>query len=87
MINFIKNKVVPLALTSGIFVGISYGYIYYQCQKNKREYDAILEAGTIKDASRLTNDSFGISWGFQADDTVMKQIDSGDYIFMKYDCS
>lgn len=45
-----------------------------------------MEAGTTKDASRLSNDSFGISWGFQADDIVMNKIDSGDYLFMKFDC-
>ena len=41
----------------------------------------------MKDASRLTNDTFGISWGFQADDIIMKKIDTGDIMFMKFDCS
>lgn len=34
----------------------------------------------------MSNDSFGISWGFQADDTIMSRIDSGDLIFLKYEC-
>ena len=52
-----------------------------------REYESIKEAGTLKDASRLSNDSFGISWGFQADDIVMDKIDSGDFLFIKYECT
>lgn len=34
----------------------------------------------------MSNDSFGISWGFQADDTIMSRIDSGDLLFLKYEC-
>ena len=82
----IKN-LLSLAATTAIFGSGAYLYIAYQTHKNRHEYQEFLKAETLRDASRLTNDSFGISWGFQADDTIMKRVDSGDMVFMKYDCS
>lgn len=73
-------------ITSSIALSSVYGYCYYRCRKNERDYLAAINADTLKDASRLSNESFGISWGFQADDTVMNSIDSGDLFFIKYDC-
>ena len=69
-----------------LFSTASYGYLYYLSQQNHKRYLASINADTLKDASRLTNDSFGISWGFQADDTIMSRIDSGDLLFMKFEC-
>ena len=73
-------------ITSSIAVSVVYGLCYYRSKKNQKEYLDAINADTLKDASRLTNESFGISWGFQADDTVMSGIDSGDLFFIKYDC-
>lgn len=78
------RRLFNLVATTTIFGGAAYAYIYYKTDKNMKEYKAILDAGTTKDASRLSNDSFGISWGFQADDIVMNKVDSGDYLFMKF---
>ena len=83
MIARIRN----FCVSATLFGGAAYAYMYYLTSRNLAEYKAIQEAGTLKDASRLTNDSFGISWGFQADDIVMNKIDSGDFLFIKYDCS
>lgn len=80
------RRILHLAASTTIFASSVYGYLYYKTQRNAKEYNEIVEAGNLKDASRLTNESFGISWGFQADDIVMGKIDSGDYLFMKFEC-
>ena len=81
------KKIWHLAASASIFGGALYAHIWWRTNNNLHEYQATQDAGTLKDASRLTNDSFGISWGFQADDIVMAKIDSGDFLFIKYDCS
>lgn len=87
MLKNIGTKIGHLLLSSLLFSGGVFGYCYYKANKNLKEYLDSVNADTLKDASRLTNESFGISWGFQADDTVMNRIDSGDLLFIKYDCS
>ena len=82
----LKN-ILNLGTSLTIFGTLGYSYLYYKTSKNKKEYEKVLESDTLRDASRLTNDSFGISWGFQADDIIMKKLDSGDILFIKYDCS
>ena len=69
-----------------LFSGAGYGYLSYLAHCNQQRYLESINADTLKDASRLTNESFGISWGFQADDTIMSRIDSGDLLFMKFEC-
>lgn len=81
------KNILNLAASVTIFGGFSYSYLYYKTNCNKREYEKVLESDTLRDASRLSNDTFGISWGFQADDIIMKKLDSGDILFIKYDCS
>lgn len=78
------RKILNLAASVSIFSAGGYLYIRSRTRRNLDQYNKILEAGTTKDASRLSNDSFGISWGFQADDIIMSKIDSGDYLFMKF---
>ena len=80
------RNLLHLAASTMIFGSSAYAYLYYRTSKNMKEYQEILEAGTLKDASRLSNESYGISWGFQADDIVMSKIDSSDYLFMKFEC-
>jgi len=69
-----------------IFSAGVYSYCAYKSNINKQLFLESINSETIKDASRLTNESFGISWGFQADDTVMNRVDSGDIFFIKFEC-
>jgi hypothetical protein len=39
------------------------------------------------DNTRETNEYFGINWGYAADDMIKTQIDTGDLLFLKQDCS
>jgi hypothetical protein len=75
-----------LLFTSFIFGSAAYAYIYFRAKKNEAQYLEAIQSDTLKDASRLSNDSFGISWGFQADDTIMSRMDSGDLLFIRFDC-
>lgn len=86
MLKSILKKSRDLIITSAVFGSALYAYIYYQSEKNKVQYLEALKSDTLKDASRLSNDSFGISWGFQADDTIMSRIDSGDLLFIRFEC-
>ena len=81
------KRILHLAASTTVFGGLFYSYLYYHTSKNAKEYQKVLESETLRDASRLTNDTFGISWGFQTDDIIMKKIDSGDIMFIKFDCS
>lgn len=40
-----------------------------------------------KDQTREDTEFFGINWGSAADNLIKEEIDSGDLIFIKYDCS
>lgn len=73
-----------IAISSSIFASALYAYIYHHSHDNQTNYLQSIHSETLRDASRLTNDSFGISWGFQSDDTIMSRIDSGDLLFIKY---
>ena len=75
-----------IALSTTIFAAALYAYLHQRTNHNQQAYLASIHSETLRDASRLTNDSFGISWGFQADDTIMSRIDSGDLLFIKYEC-
>ena len=81
------KRIINWGTSISIFGGFIYGYLYYKTNKNLKEYEKVLASDTLRDASRLSNDQFGISWGFQADDIIMKRIDSGDILFVKFDCS
>lgn len=86
MFRKILKRSKELIITSILFGSAVYANIYCRCNTNKKQYLEALQSDTLKDASRLSNDSFGISWGFQADDTIMSQIDSGDLLFIKFEC-
>jgi len=75
-----------IVISSAIFASGLYAYIYYHANNNQKVFLQSINSETLRDASRLTNDSFGISWGFQSDDTIMSRIDSGDLLFIKYEC-
>lgn len=73
-------------ISSSVASAFVYSVFWYKSSQNEKDYLKAINGDTLKDASRLTNESFGISWGFQADDTVMNSIDSGDLFFVKYEC-
>lgn len=87
MLKSLLKKTRDFAITSALFGSAVYLYLYCKCKKNKEQYLQAIQSDTLKDASRLSNDSFGISWGFQADDTIMSRIDSGDLLFIRFDCN
>lgn len=84
MLRSLLRKSKDLLITTTIFTSAAYAYIYYISKKNEETYLEALQSDTLKDASRLSNDSFGISWGFQSDDTIMSRIDSGDLLFIRF---
>ncbi len=68
-------------------VGSGYGYLYFVC-KRRRE-DLINEdlIAARKDSTRPSNVYYGINWGYRADETIEKALDTGDILFFGYDCS
>jgi len=40
-----------------------------------------------RDNTRLDNEYFGINWGSAADNLIKEEIDSGDIIYLKYECT
>lgn len=39
-----------------------------------------------KDTTRPSNVYYGINWGYRADETIEKTLDTGDVLFFNYDC-
>lgn len=39
-----------------------------------------------KDTTRPSNVYYGINWGYRADETIEKALDTGDLLFFNYDC-
>lgn len=78
---FVKNSLIS---ASSLLAG---GFLYanYLVHKNHRDYEQIMDEDSM-DTTRPTNDNFGINWGYKADLMIMEKIDSGDVIFVKYDC-
>lgn len=48
-------RLINWSATTLIFGFSGYAYLSYHTKKNLKEYNEILEAGALKDASRLTN--------------------------------
>jgi hypothetical protein len=70
------------------FVGLvtSYGYLYYRCNKLKKEAMDFDLVNAKKDATRPSNVYYGINWGYRSDETIEKSLDTGDLLFFNYDC-
>ena len=49
-------------------------------------YQKLMDDEDMRDTTRPTNDNFGINWGYKADLMIKERIDSGDLLFVKYDC-
>jgi hypothetical protein len=39
-----------------------------------------------KDTTRPSNVFYGINWGYRADETIEKSLDTGDLLFFSYEC-
>ena len=73
-----------MALSIG---GAGYGYLYQDCKKRR---EAAMDWDTIqvkKDTTRPSNVYYGINWGYRADETIEKSLDTGDLLFWNYDCN
>ncbi len=40
-----------------------------------------------KDTTRPSNVYYGINWGYRADETIEKSLDTGDLLYFNYDCN
>ena len=40
-----------------------------------------------KDQTRPSNVYYGINWGYRADETIEKSLDTGDLLFFNYECN
>jgi len=39
-----------------------------------------------KDTTRPSNVYYGLNWGYRADETIEKSLDTGDLLFFNYNC-
>ena len=64
-----------------------YAYLYRDC-KNRREESMDWDLTQArKDTTRPSNVYYGINWGYRADETIEKTLDTGDLLFFNYECS
>lgn len=77
-------RLFDIAATAVIFGGVGLGYVTYVTASNRQRY--LSRKPITMDNTRPNNDSFGIGWGYKADDIIMNQIDSGDLILLKFEC-
>jgi|LauGreDrversion4_2_1035121.scaffolds.fasta_scaffold125672_1 hypothetical protein len=75
-----------LKVATTITVG-GYCYLYYDCKKRREESmdEDLIHAK--KDTTRPSNQFYGINWGYRADETIEKTLDTGDLLFFNYDCN
>lgn len=76
------RKLFDVAATAFIFGGIAAGYMGYVTARNRQRHES--RKPITMDNTRPNNDSFGIGWGYKADDIIMNQIDSADLILLKF---
>ena len=77
----------PLLITSSVALTSITGYLNYKCYRNRKAYKELIENEEIRDTTRPDNDFFGINWGSKADSLIMENINSGDLVFARKDCS
>jgi len=63
------------------------GYFYMKTLVNSHRYDKQIDDMREKDNTRLDNEYFGINWGSAADNLIKEEIDSGDIMYLKYECT
>lgn len=74
-----------MAISVTVFSTGLLGYVHYRTSKNLKEHNENMEFA--RDNTRQENESFGIGWGYRADDIIMSQIDTGDLLMIKFDCT
>ena len=65
----------------------SYAYLYHRCKTLKEQSMDFDLINAKKDQTRPNNVYYGINWGYRADETIEKSLDTGDLIFFNYECS
>lgn len=64
-----------------------YAYLYADCKKRREESMDEELTQAKKDTTRPSNVYYGINWGYRADETIEKTLDTGDLLFFNYECS
>ena len=81
-----RSNFKPLLLSS-FFIGFpSYSYLYYKTYKNKNNFEYRVENPLFHDTTR-GNPYYGINWGATADSIIEETLDTGDILYIRYDCS
>jgi hypothetical protein len=64
------------------------GYLYLdnRCKNLKKEYMDFDLIQLKKDQTRPSNVFYGLNWGYRADETIEKNMDTGDLLFFNYNC-
>lgn len=63
---------------------LTYGYLYFRCRKLRRDAKDWDLIQAKKDTTRPNNEYYGINWGYRADNTLEKALDTGDMLFFNY---
>ena len=74
------TKLVSLGSAAG------YSYLHFRCKRLREE---ILNDELIslkKDTTRPSNEYYGLNWGYRADNSIEKSLDTGDLLFFNYHC-
>lgn len=63
------------------------GYLYIQTSYNRKKYERQIEDMSEHDNTRDDTEYFGINWGSAADNLIKEELDTGDIMLIKYECS
>ena len=63
-----------------------YFYLDYSCRKRREDAMNWELTQAKKDTTRPSNVYYGINWGYRADETIEKSLDTGDLLFFSYEC-
>jgi hypothetical protein len=72
--------------TLAVGSGVGYGYVNWRCKKLREEAIDFDLIQSKKDTTRPQNEYYGINWGYRADETIEKSLDTGDLLFFGYEC-
>eukprot|EP01017_Pseudomicrothorax_dubius_P035175 TRINITY_DN4893_c0_g4_i1.p1 TRINITY_DN4893_c0_g4~~TRINITY_DN4893_c0_g4_i1.p1 ORF type:complete len:260 (-),score=48.57 TRINITY_DN4893_c0_g4_i1:63-842(-) len=82
----LKENVKALLISSAIVSSATFAYVYGKATRNRLRYQASLVDERSKDNTRMSNEFFGINWGYRADSMIKDRIDTGDVLFVKFSC-
>lgn len=83
-ISYYAKKFVRLALIPGSLYGLYYLGGSYIAHSNQKAY--VESEELTRDTTRPGNKSYGLNYGYKADNAVEALLDSGDIIFIKQNC-